>query len=249
MATTALSQGSTRPAVPVRRYDHLFFSAMAALVLVLVLVGFARTYFLAGMLRAPLPSPIIHVHGALFSLWIVMFVTQISLVSGGRVALHRTLGVAGFVLASLMVVIGVMAATNSLSRNFAPPGGLDAQTFYIIPLTDMLIFAVLMMFAYRARYDSAAHKRLILLATVSLMVAPTARPPLSVITGHPHFDSFFCWIFILLLVGYDLWSTHKVHRVTIWGSLFLMVVQQVRVPIGFTGSWHTFAGWVQGMMR
>lgn len=249
MATAALSQGGNRPAVPGRRYDHLFFSAMAALVLVLVVVGFARTYFLAGMLRAPLPSPIIHVHGALFSLWVVMFITQVSLVSAGRVALHRKLGVSGFVLASLMVVLGVMAATNSLSRNFAPPGGLDAQTFYIIPLSDMLLFAVLTLFAYRARLDSATHKRLILLATVSLMDAPTARPPFAVLTGRPHFDSLFCWIFILLLIGYDLWSTHKVHKATIWGSVFLMVVQQARVPIGFTGSWHTIAGWVQGLVR
>jgi hypothetical protein len=53
--------------LPGRRYDHLFFSGMAVLILATVFVGFARTYFLAGVFRAPLPSPIIHVHGAAFS--------------------------------------------------------------------------------------------------------------------------------------------------------------------------------------
>jgi len=49
-----------------RRYDDLFFSAMALLILATVFVGFARTYYLAGVFQAPLPSLIIHLHGAAF---------------------------------------------------------------------------------------------------------------------------------------------------------------------------------------
>jgi FtsH-binding integral membrane protein len=222
---------------------------MAALVLLLVVVGFARTYFLAGVFRAPLPARIIHIHGALFSAWILLLIGQTTLVSARRVDIHRKLGLAGFGLACLMIIAGVLAATNSLSRNFAPPGGLDALTFYIIPLSDMVMFATLVFFAYRARFDPAAHKRLILLATVALMDAPTGRPPFSVITGHQYFDSIFCYLFIVLLIGYDLWSTRKVHKATIWASVFMFVIQQVRVPIGFTGAWHGLASWVQTIAR
>jgi hypothetical protein len=249
MATTALKQGTGERPVSGRRYDNYFFSAMAGLVLLLVMVGFARTYFLAGVFRAPLPSTIIHIHGALFSSWILLLIAQVSLVSAGRVDIHRKLGMAGFVLATLMIILGVLAANNSLSRNFAPPGGLDAKTFYIIPLADMFIFATLTFFAYRARFQPVAHKRLILLATVALMDAPTGRPPFSAITGRPHFDSIFCYLFIILLVSYDLWSTRKVQKATIWASVFMVVVQLVRVPIGFTSVWHNFAGWVQTMAR
>src|SRR5438105_5569844 len=67
--------------LPGRRFDHVFFSAMALLMLATVFVGFAPTYYLAGMFRAPLPSLIIHLHGAAFSAWIVLLVTQTSLVS------------------------------------------------------------------------------------------------------------------------------------------------------------------------
>jgi hypothetical protein len=46
------------------RADDLFFSGLAVVSLIAVLVGFARTYFLAGVFRAPLPNQLIHIHGA-----------------------------------------------------------------------------------------------------------------------------------------------------------------------------------------
>src|ERR1700737_2907465 len=107
-------------ALPGRRYDHLFFSGMALLMLATVFVGFARTYYLAGVFHAPLPSLTIHLHGAAFTSWILLLVTQTSLVSAGRVDIHRKLGIAGFMLASLMVVLGVVAGTDTLLRNCGP---------------------------------------------------------------------------------------------------------------------------------
>src|SRR6267143_465499 len=143
MMATAVAHPSTPPkpalGMPGRRYDHLFFSLMALCMLATVFVGFARTYYLAGVFHAPLPSLIIHLHGAAFSCWILLLVTQTSLVSAGRVDIHRRLGIAGFLLACLMVILGVLAATDALAREVAPGG--DAKFFYIIPITDMLIFA------------------------------------------------------------------------------------------------------------
>ena len=252
MATVALPRtkpetlGTTRN----RNYDNYFFSAMALLILATVFVGFARTYFLAGVLRAPLPSLIIHIHGAVFSSWILLLIAQISLVSAGRVDIHRRLGLAGFGLACLMVILGVLAATNSLARGFSPPGSpFDATTFYAIPLTDMVIFGTLVFFAFRARFNPSAHKRLILIATFALLDAPTGRPPFTVITARPFFDSVFVWAFLLLLVAYDLWSIRKIHRATIWAGAFVVVMEQLRVPIGNTAVWHTFATWAQTLAR
>src|ERR1700719_4551859 len=111
MATAvASSTVKVRAEVPGRKYDHVFFSGMAVLLLGSVFVGFAPSYYLAGMFHAPLPSLIVHLHGAAFSCWILLLVTQTSLVSAGRVDIHRRLGIAGFLLACLMVVLGVLAA-------------------------------------------------------------------------------------------------------------------------------------------
>jgi hypothetical protein len=158
---------------PGRRFDHLFFSGMALLMLVTVFVGFAPTYYLAGIFHAPLPNLLIHVHGAAFSCWILLLVTQTSLVAAGRVDIHRRLGIAGFLLACAMVVLGVLAATDSLVREAGPPGR-DPLFFYVIPLSNMLVFATLIFFAFRARSNPPAHKRLILLATLALLVAAIA---------------------------------------------------------------------------
>jgi len=113
MATAVLDTKSptkTATGLPGRRFDHLFFSTMALLMLATVFLGFAHTYYLAGVFQAPLPSVIIHVHGAAFSCWILLLITQTSLVSAGRVDIHRRLGIAGFLLACVMVILGVMAA-------------------------------------------------------------------------------------------------------------------------------------------
>src|SRR5579863_3455848 len=156
--------------LPGRRYDHLFFTTMAVMMFLTAFAGFARTYFLAGMFRAPLPNLIIHIHGAAFTAWVALLIIQTSLVSAGRTDIHRSLGVAGFLLGCLMVVLGVLAATDSLVRAaaVAAPGGRDAKAFYIVPLTDMLIFTVCLYSAFRARFNPSAHKRYIYIATTAL---------------------------------------------------------------------------------
>jgi len=120
------------------RPDDLFFSGMAVVSLLAVLVGFARTYFLAGIFRAPLPNLLVHIHGAAFTLWIVLFVCQIGLVSVRRVALHRRIGLIGFVLAMVMIALGVLTASDRLARHSGAPGKEtleDVRAFYAVPRT------------------------------------------------------------------------------------------------------------------
>jgi len=131
MATAvATSTAKVRAGVPGRKYDHVFFSTMAVLLLGSVFLGFARSYYLAGMFHAPLPSAIIHVHGALFSSWILFLLAQTTLVVSGRTDIHRRIGIAGFLLACLMVVVGVWAATNSLGRSSGSSGHRSKNVLY-----------------------------------------------------------------------------------------------------------------------
>jgi hypothetical protein len=251
MATAvAHPSNPAKPSVglPGRRYDHLFFPAMALLMLATVFVGFARTYYLAGVFHAPLPSLIIHLHGAAFSCWILLLVTQASLVSAGRVDIHRRLGIAGMLLACLMVIVGVLAATDLLVRGTGPPGR-DPRFFYIIPMSDMVIFATLIFFAFRARSNPPVHKRLILVATTALLTAAIVRWPFGIVHRKVPTAALFSDIFLLILVAYDFWSTRKVYRITLWAGAFLIFVQQVRIPIGKTAAWHAFASWVLSHAR
>ena len=234
--------------IPGSRFDHIFFPGVAWLMLVTVFVGFAPTYYFAGLFRAPLPSPIIHVHAVVFSCWILLLITQTSLVAGGRVNLHRRLGIAGFLLASLVAAVGPLAATDQLLRRAGPPGR-DPEFFYIIPLTEMFVFAVLTFCAFRARSTPPAHKRLILIATMALMPAAIIRWHFAVVHRKAPAAVHFSYIFLLILLAYDLWSAHKLHRATIWAGTFLIMLQEMAFPAGRTASWHAFAHWVESTAR
>lgn len=251
MATTIAGPRSyAKPAasVPGRRFDHYFFSGTAWLMLASVMLGFGPTYYFVGLLSAPLPSRIIHIHGAVFSCWILLLIAQNSLAWAGRVDVHRKLGLVGFVLACLMVVVGWMAATDRLIRGTAPPG-LDTYFFYIVPVTDMVVFGTLMIFAFRMRRDPSAHKRIIYTATVGILIAAIARFPLKWLFHNAAHAAIASYSFLLLLIAYDLWSTRKIHRATLWAGAFLIFVQQIRLPIGKTAAWHSFAAWVLSLLR
>jgi hypothetical protein len=230
-----------------RNHERFFFLGMALLIFGAVFLGFAKTYYLAGVFRAPLPSWIIHIHAAAFTSWILLLIVQTLLVSAGRVDIHRRLGMFAFGLACAMVILGSMAATNLLLRDGAALGA-DAKTFYASSLGDMVIFATLIVFAFRERFNPAAHKRLILIATITLLEAPINRWPFAIIQRAPFMIDVFAYSFLLLLVAYDLWSTRKVQRATLWGGVFLVVMQQLELPIGRTAVWQSFATWVQRLV-
>lgn len=106
MADLAVSPSSVRMYKPNRTADRIFFSAMPLVMLAMVLYGFARSYFLAGMVMAPLPNKLIHIHGAVFTTWMILLIVQTGLVSTRHVKWHMKLGLFGFGLAVAMLVLG-----------------------------------------------------------------------------------------------------------------------------------------------
>jgi hypothetical protein len=135
-----------------------------------------------------------------------------------------------------------------LVRQAGPPDR-DVKFFYIIPLSDMLIFATLIFFAFRARCNPSAPKRLILVATVALMTTALARWPIGLIHRKAPAAALASCIFLMMLMAYDLWSTRKIHRATAWASAFLVFLHEIRLPMGKTEAWHAFASWVQSVAR
>ena len=39
-------------------------------------------------------------------------------------------------------------------------------------------------------------------------------------------------------------ASGNVQRVTIWSTIFMTAVQQIRHPLGHTAAWQSFAAWV-----
>jgi hypothetical protein len=87
--------------------DRIFYSGMAILMALTVFVGFAPTFYLRAWFGPPISgartlTPLVYVHGAIFSAWVVLFIIQTALVAARRVTMHRRLGIAGVLLAVAM---------------------------------------------------------------------------------------------------------------------------------------------------
>ena len=249
MATMPASesvQGGTPTAIRSvrKRTDDYFFCCMALLILAIVFIGFARSYYLAGMLRAHLPTVLIHVHGALMTCWILLFVAQIVLVSAKRIDWHMRLGVAGMVLAGVLVPVALATLIQSVRRRVVIAFGVDA--LFAGDVLQLLSFSALIIWGFCVRRDGAAHKRLMLLAMVPLLGPAVARWPFA-------FANSVLGIFLLcdavpvLLIFFDLWSFRKVRLVTACGVLLILATQVSSLPLAHTAFWHHVTVWVQSV--
>jgi len=235
----------SRPVVKLRRHtDDYFFAGMSLLILGSVLLGFAHSYYLAGTIHARLPSAVIHVHAVVFSSWILLFITQTTLVSIGKVAWHKKLGILGAVLACLLVLLGTLAIVDSTRRHFTPPG-LTSGMFLALDVGEMTVFGSLVSWGIRARRDGAAHKRLILLATITLLPAAVNRWPFAFIHQFPPSTGFVIDAFLLCIIAFDLVTRRRIHRATAWGALIIFLLTPVMFALGHTPFWLHFAQWIQ----
>jgi hypothetical protein len=245
MATEAIAvPGSGRQPLhnPVNRTaERVFYSGMALLLCVCVYIGFSPTYFRAGLLHAPLPSPILHVHGAVFTLWMLLFTVQAALISAKRVKWHRSLGTIAFCLPPIMVVLGVIAAIDALRRGVMI-GPLDPAVSFAIPLIGIVAFAIVILASWRARRRPDAHKRLILLATIGITGAAFGRFPWDRI-GLPPAAGAVTGVgaLIVLFLIFELGTIRRIHRSTMWAAPLVLATTAFAVPIGMTGAWHAFS--------
>ncbi len=245
-AASAATAARQLPVHGAGRYDRLFYGGMAVAMGLTVFAGFAPTYYLrlsAGGPKATVSggpfTSLVYVHGALFTAWVFLFVVQTALVAGGRVAVHRRLGVAGALLAAAMIVAGASLAIATAARG-SSPAGVDPLAFLVIPLFDMILFASFVIAALALRRDKEAHKRLMLLAYISIIVAAVARLPGMLRSGPPAFFGL-SFLFVVVAGIYDFLSRRRVHKVYLWGGALIAVSVPLRLAIAKTDAWRTFA--------
>jgi hypothetical protein len=234
------------PAIRKRR-ERVFYIAMSIALVITVFAGFSRTYYLRPYFTTAPLMPLLHLHGVVFSSWLVLFVVQTTLVAAHRTDIHRRLGVFGGVIASLMVLIGGITAVIRASQGATPVPGISPQAFLVIPLGDITVFALLIAagFYYRRRPD--VHKRLMMLATISILAAAIARLPFAIMQAGPPAFFGLTDVFILVCVAYDLVTLKRVHRATILAGLLIIASQPLRLMLGGTHLWLTFASWLTSL--
>lgn len=226
-----------------RMRERMFYTTMALAILIVVFVGFSRTFYLRPYYFPERLIPLLIVHGTIFSSWIALFVTQTMLVATKNTRIHMKLGVAALVIAPLMLLVGTYTALVR-AKGPSPLPDVNPLAFLTIPLGDMLIFGILFGAAYYYRNKLATHKRLMLLASIALLPAGVARWPIHFIaTGGPLVFYGLADLFIVPCLIFDIITRGKPHRATVLGGLLIIVSHPLRLIIGGTHAWIAFATW------
>lgn len=254
----ASQQGSQMVAVAGTRASALperaFFSAMTLLTTVIILWGFAPSFFLRGI--AP---PVVHsyldpplrpirwlyiAHGLLFSLWVALCLTQVGLVASGRSAVHRRLGRIAFVLAPVMVLVGLIVSAYATRHGFHDVR-VPAVTFSTVPVFDLVLYAAFVTAAILTRRQPQTHKRWMLFAMIAIAEAGWARiDALNPATLPPWLSTEL--VLLLPIIAWDLLRLGRLNVATLWGSLAITAVFSLRLWLGATPAWHALMGGISG---
>ncbi|HET9427077.1 MAG TPA: hypothetical protein VFO69_01830 [Allosphingosinicella sp.] len=228
--------------------DRRFFSGIALAFVAVTFIGFAPTYYLGSWMGAKPLEPLVHLHGVVFTTWILLYLVQNGLIALNRADIHRLTGTATAAFALVVVVVGVAVAIESGRLGHGPPGR-HQPSFLAYPLANMLMFTIftLLGLAYRKRSDF--HKRLMFLATLGLVITPLAR--ISRMSSLP-FDPpaiggmILADIFLAALVIFDLRTRGRLHPATLWAGGVFLASQPMRVAIGNSEPWQNFARYLIG---
>ncbi len=230
---------ATTAPLPRRGRTRLYRTA-ALLALAIVLVGFARTFFLKPFFHAPPPLSLLTVaHGLVMTAWFVLFIVQTQLVAAGNVRLHRRLGIAGAWLAALVLVAGTTTAIVGARLGHSP--GPPPRIFLTVPLGDMVVFAILAGAGFLTRRRSDYHKRYMVLAFAGMLTAAVARIPGN---GGIVLNFIETLLFCAACIAWDTWRERRLHPAFAWGFAVVAISWPLRLWLSGTPAWQSFAAWL-----
>lgn len=247
--------------VPMPGAQHLakrFYFVMALTALIIAVLGFVPTYFMplaSGTFSAP---AIVHIHGLLFFGWTLFFCLQSWLVTAGRTPSHREWGMAGIALATAMVFSVFIAAGAMIHLRTAAGYGTQALAFTWVQIGGMLFFGGAVAAAIANVRKPDVHKRLMLLATMSLLDAPIARWVLGFTGAIPapgappavaqvFVASLIADLLLLAAIAFDWRTRGRPHPVYLIGGAVLFVYQATRTMVSETSAWQAIASWIAGL--
>lgn len=142
--------------------------------------GFAYTYFIplfGG--EYPEVSPTLHIHGWSFFLWFLLVPIQAMLIAKGRRRTHIMLGKASLVLAVVMIFTGILIASVRILDGLTAANPDQFTTFWMdfgqLIMYNMVLFVLFYGAAIKWRKKPTLHKRLMILATASVLPAAIFR--------------------------------------------------------------------------
>ncbi len=231
----------------VRSTSDSIYVFMAALFIATAIASFAPTSFslISRVWSGEQPPPpfVVHFHAASMTLWLLLLLAQSTLAFRSRLDLHRRLGMISVVLAPCILVsmygmdlygLETFATeTNVLAISETPPEQVAQMRRYIASIllihgSSYLLFPTFYLWALLVRRkDNETHRRLMILATLVLMIPGLGRL-LSVTNVLPDFgltllDARHLYLSILIIPAlvYDIYKQRTLHRSYVIGIALL----------------------------
>ena len=242
---------------PAQQKAGYFYVWVAALCVLLAFGAFAPTYWLQLPARTFVGPPLLHLHGALFSAWTLLLLSQTVLAASGRLDHHRAWGLVGISLATAMVIVGLAAGINTLTTGLAAGYGDRSRAFLLLPVSAICLFAGFFIAAIANIRRPEAHKRLMLLATISLLQAAMGRIFFVLITGggpglRPGLGppppmsigvvpSLILELVVVAGIVHDWRTRGRPHPVWLIGAAVTTAVILLRGPFSGTSTWLALA--------
>jgi hypothetical protein len=234
-----------------------FYVGFSAACLAIAVIGFMPTYWLQlapGTFNGP---PLVHLHAVLFSAWPLYFLVQTVLAARGQVARHRAWGLLGVSLATAMVIVGIAVANDVLVTRLEDGYGDRARAFHIVSMSMMVLFALFVAAALACATRPEMHKRLMTLATITILPPAVARLFFAVSVGigaglRPSggpprtvesvlMSAMVADLLILAVIVYDVRTRGRPHPVYVIGGAIVLAVQILRGPLSTTHWWYALA--------
>jgi hypothetical protein len=245
---------------PGRDAARWFYVWMAGICAVVAFAGFAPTYWLQLAPGTFVGSPLVHLHGILFSAWPLYLLLQTTLAARGFVGRHRAWGLLGISLATAMVFVGIAVADEALAKRLAAGLGDPARAFHIVTMSMMVLFGGLVCAAIAYVTRPEIHKRLMLLATIVTLppaiarlffaatvgIAPGLRPAFGPVRSVESVLTSALIADALILVGmiYDMRTRGRPHPAYVIGGVIIVAVQFLRMPFSATPVWYAIANFL-----
>ncbi|WP_348260683.1 hypothetical protein P8935_12810 [Telmatobacter sp. DSM 110680] len=179
------------------------------------------------------PPLALHLHAAVFTIWMFLLTAQVLFVVRNRVDLHRRLGWLLVAWACLMAVMGPVADYTVIMAQVRAHGPIPVP-FEAIHVVDVGGFLLLLALGIARRRDPATHKRFMILSTVALADPGFSRligyavPAWNPQPGLPFFIYFFNGNILLvsLMLGWDFYRgrlirSHVIASISLLAFLYI----------------------------
>ncbi|HEY5749474.1 MAG TPA: hypothetical protein VIU12_25575 [Chryseolinea sp.] len=216
---------------------------ISLVITLMALVGFWRTYFGHVVTGTINTIPLIHFHAAVYVLWLLLFIGQVTLAATGHLTLHKRLGPWLMGLGVLVIVMGLAITFERFGAEIAAGNLAVGQRKLFGPLRDMVFFAPFLWAGWNWRHKPEIHKRLMIVATTILLIAAVGR---MIFLGRPVPEWKFLLIWPLpVYIGmvHDFLTKKLIHPVYIIG-IFAMLLMRLSLPLRTTELWLKFSGWL-----